>query len=134
METTDYFQEWWIKNKDARTVRPYQSSGTAAWYLFCLITLIICFHVSRVSRVFSCTQKSQNTQNCESLCSRSIRLKVHANYSYASRKDAKRRKVYSSHLSTFNVHLRTSEPQNEPSPQNSHLLSFNVHLSSFSFP
>ena len=37
------------------------------------------------------------------------------------------------HLSSFNVHLRTSEPQNESSPLNSHLSTFNVHRSTFSF-
>jgi hypothetical protein len=64
--------------KDARTVRPYLSSGKSAGNLFHLWN-----HVDYLSpayhgnlRVFVCTQKARNTQNCDLFHSRSMRMKT----------------------------------------------------------
>ena len=69
---------WGIPMDWGRTVRPYLSSGKSAGNLFHLWN-----HVDYLSpayhgnlRVFVCTQKARNTQNCDLFHSRSMRMKT----------------------------------------------------------
>ena len=80
--------------------------------------------ITCICAYLGCTRKSLNSQNSESLCSRSIRKFTLIN-SYVSRKGAKFIPLI---FQRSPQNLRTSEPQNETSPFIVHRSSFNVHL------
>ena len=68
--------------KDAQTVHPYLSSGKSAGNLFHLWNhvdyLPPAYHGNL--RVFVCTQKARNTQNCDLFHSRSMRIKTFCDF------------------------------------------------------
>ena len=129
---------------DAPYVRTGQVELPHGICFICLITLIICFHVSRVSRVLGL-----HTEITEITELRIALLSLHPDgmftliiFDLTQRRKETQSLFLSSfnvHRSSFNVHLRTSEPQNLRtihllSTLNSQRLTLNVNRSTLNVP